>query len=222
MERGRHRRRGSLGRATLDWGMKARVGLAVVLAVVLAGTATATVLVSRDRNGGSALAGSRPPGGEALPAFRLQDQHGNIVDSRALAGRAVLVTFLDSQCRDACPIVALQVSEALSLLGPDERAQVIAIAISTDPTGDTPASARSFLRRQRADAELRYLLGNEAELRPVWGKFQILSSFDSGDDELHSVPVRLFDREGVWRSTLHVGSDLTPETLAHDLRALLE
>ena len=152
----------------------------------------------------------------------MQASTGSFLDSRALAGRAVLVTFLDSQCRDSCPTVALQISQASSRLGPDERAQVSALAISTDPTGDTLASVRSFLRRQRADAQLRYLLGTETELRPVWRAFQILFSFDSGDDELHSVPVRLFDREGVRRSTLHVGADLTPESLAHDLRALLE
>jgi cytochrome oxidase Cu insertion factor (SCO1/SenC/PrrC family) len=202
--------------------MKVRIAVAAALAVALAGTATATVLVSRDRSGGPVIAGSRAPSGETLPAFRLQDQHGEVVNSRDLAGQAVLVTFLDSQCGDTCPIVALQVSEGLRRLAPEERAQVVALAISTDPTGDTAASVESFLREQRADTHLRYLLGTEAELRPVWRDFHILSSFDSGDDELHSAPVRLFDRQRVWRSTLHAGADLTPENLAHDLRALLE
>jgi hypothetical protein len=35
---------------------------------------------------------------------------------------------------------------------------------------------------------------------------------------MHSAPVRVYDAEGRWRSTLNAGVDLTPANLAHDLR----
>jgi hypothetical protein len=39
---------------------------------------------------------------------------------------------------------------------------------------------------------------------------------------MHSAPVRIYDREGRWRSTLHAGVDLTPANLAHDIGLALD
>jgi len=33
--------------------------------------------------------------------------------------------------------------------------------------------------------------------------------------------VRIYDRDGVWVSTLHAGADLTTENLVHDVRVAL-
>jgi hypothetical protein len=55
----------------------------------------------------------------------------------------------------------------------------------------------------------------------VWEAFQIASSFDTGVDTLHTAPVRIYDREAVWVSTLHAGADLTTENLLHDVRAVV-
>ncbi len=141
--------------------------------------------------------------------------------SPELRGKVVAVTFLDSQCTEACPIVAAQVGEAIRLLD-DDRSRVVAVAFSTDPVHDTPAGIRAFLTRFRARGELEYVDGTVAELRPVWKGFQILPSADTGNSNMHSVPVRVYDANGRWRSTLHPGVDLTPANLAHDLEAALD
>lgn len=39
--------------------------------------------------------------------------------------------------------------------------------------------------------------------------------------DMHSAPVRIYDRDGLWVSTLHARADLTPENLAHDIEAAL-
>jgi len=137
----------------------------------------------------------------------------------ALRGKAVAVTFLDSQCDEACPIIARQIADAWRLLDTEERQLMAAIAISTDPAEDTPASIRRFLGRLGAGSALRYLDGSLADLRPVWRAFMVLPSVESGDDEVHSAPVRIFDTDGEWVSTLHPGVDLTPANLVNDLRA---
>ena len=62
----------------------------------------------------------------------------------------------------------------------------------------------------------------EESLRPLWKRFLILSSLESGKDSLHSAPVRIYSGEGVWLATQHVGVDLTPENLAKDIRTALE
>jgi protein SCO1 len=191
-------------------------------ALALAGTATAAALLALASEGeGGDYRGSRPPAQIILPEFTLPDHTGAQVSSASLRGRAVLVTFLDSQCDESCPIIASQVARAVDRLRPKERSDVTSIAISTDPAEDTPAAVRAFLARNGALGKLRYLVARERRLRPVWEDFQIASSLDSGIDTLHSAPVRIFDREGVWVSTLHPGADLTTENLVHDLRAAL-
>ncbi|HET8652236.1 MAG TPA: SCO family protein [Gaiellaceae bacterium] len=159
------------------------------------------------------LRGSQPPDGLVLPDA--------VANTPAFDGKALAITFLDTQCTEACPIAASQIAEAMRLLG-DDRGRVLAVAYSVDPVHDTPASITSFLRRNRAAGEIRYVDGSVASLRKVWSAFQILPSTDTGNSNMHSVPVRVYDSEGRWRSTLHPGVDLTPANLAHDLEAVLE
>lgn len=166
--------------------------------------------------------GGPPPEGIHLPDFTLREHSGAVTQRDDLRGKVVLVTFLDTQCAEACPVIAGQIGLALELLSPSERSDVVALAISSDPEEDTAASVRSFLRRHRVAGTLHYLVGTESELRPVWDEFHVLPSVDTGDDEIHSAPVRLFDREGVWVATLHAGVDLTPANLAHDIRVALD
>ena len=175
--------------------------LAVVLGLVLA-------------RGGSEpeFRGSQPPPGLLIPsaAYSVAPE---------LRGKAVAVTFLDTQCTEACPIVAAQIGDAMRLVGDKE---VLAVAFSVDPQNDTPARIRSFLARFRAAGQLRFVRGSVAALRPVWTGFQIQPSVDTGNSNMHSVPVRIYDAEGEWRSTLHPGVDLTPANLANDLQAALD
>jgi protein SCO1/2 len=194
------------------------VAVVVVSAAALAAAAAAAVLAFGDRSSAPAYRGSSPPVGLELPEFTLRDEAGRLVEVESLDDKAVLVTFLDSQCREACPLIAGHVGRALDRLGAENRSRIAALAITTDPAEDTPASAAAFLRRYGAQGQLRYLLGSERELRPVWRAFAVLPSADTGRDDMHSAPVRIYDRSGTWVSTLHAGADLSPESVAHDLR----
>jgi cytochrome oxidase Cu insertion factor (SCO1/SenC/PrrC family) len=166
--------------------------------------------------------GSEPPGEIQLVDFALRDSSGRLVRSADLQENVVVLTFLDSQCTESCPIIASQIGRAFDLLTAAERRGVVAVAISTDPKEDNPRSVRAFLRRHQAVGTLHYVGGGEAEwkLRSLWKRFNVLSSLESGEDTLHSAPVRIYD-EGFWVATLHAGVDLTPENLVHDVRVAL-
>ncbi|MBA2360940.1 MAG: SCO family protein [Actinobacteria bacterium] len=189
------------------------LALAAALAVVLGFVAT---------RGGKAVdfRGSEPPEGLMLPDFEVGTASGETLRSADLRGRAVAVTFLDTQCTEACPILAAQMGQAMRALGKD-RSRVVALAFSVDPVNDTPARIRSFLERYQALGLVRYVDGSVAELRPVWKEFKILASHDTGQSNMHSAPVRVYDGEGRWRSTLHPRVDLSGPNLAHDLRTAL-
>lgn len=158
-----------------------------------------------------------------MPEFSLRDYDGRLIRSDELRGRVTVLTFLDSQCTESCPVIAWTVARAIDGLTRAERKDVAAVAISTDPAEDTTENVRSFLARNRATGRLRYLGGGEPErkLHKVWKAFLVLSSLESGQDTLHSAPVRIYDRTGTWVATLHAGADLTEANLAHDIRAAL-
>jgi cytochrome oxidase Cu insertion factor (SCO1/SenC/PrrC family) len=186
----------------------------VLLVAALVGALAVVVGFVLTRDGDEAdFRGSQPPEGLVLPEV--------VADTPEFDGKALAVTFLDTQCTEACPIAASQMAEAVRLLGED-RGRVLAVAYSVDPLRDTPASIRSFLERNRATEEIRYVDGSVASLRPVWRSFKILPSHQTGNSNMHSVPVRVYDTEGRWRSTLHPGVDLTAANLAHDLELALD
>jgi protein SCO1/2 len=198
-----------------------RALIAAALVAAVAGGAAAAAIVLGRSDDAPDYRGSQPPPRITLPAFTLPDYTGKQVSSEGLRGKVVLVTFLDSQCTESCPIIASQIARAWDRLSADERRELVPIAISTDPDEDTPASVRAFLRRNSAEGTLRYLVAPVPKLRPVWEAFNIAASFDTGSDTLHSAPVRIYDRVGVWVSTLHAGADLTTENLLHDVRAVV-
>jgi cytochrome oxidase Cu insertion factor (SCO1/SenC/PrrC family) len=196
------------------------LGVAAALAASL-GTGSPTT--SREASGPGSYTGSQVVGGIKIPDFTLRNYDGRVVQSSDLDGRVTLLTFLDSQCTESCPVIAWTIARTIEMLTPAERKEVRAVAISTDPGEDTDSSVRSFLRARHALGHLLYLGGGEPvrELRMVWGEFDVLSSFDSGEDALHSAPVRIYDRSGEWVTTLHAGADLTEANLAHDVRVAL-
>jgi protein SCO1 len=193
------------------------VRIALVVAALVAALAIPVGLLLARGDDEPDYRGSQPPAALTLPVFSLEDDEGRVVRSAELRGKALAVTFLDVQCTEACPIIAAQIGRALRALGGD-RDRVEALAISVDPVRDTAAGIDAFLRRYRVKGALRYLDGTVAELRPVWTGFSVVAAHDTGESNMHSAPVRVYDGEGRWRSTLHPGVDLTAANLAHDLR----
>ena len=159
-----------------------------------------------------AFAGSiRPPGAPA-PRFRLRDQDGRRVSMADYRGRTVVTAFVYSTCKDTCPGQVQSIRGALDRLGHD----LPVLLVSVDPANDTRARAKRFLLEQHVTGRMRFVLGSERELAPVWKGYGIAPQRGSLD---HSAYVVLVDGKGLQR----IGfphSQLTPEDLAHDLRQL--
>lgn len=198
-----------------------RAAIAALGLVMLGGLAIALSVRSSDDSSAARFIGSEPPARFPMPDFALRDYDGSLVRASDLRGKVVVLTFLETKCEEACPIIAGEVASAWRGLSEEERREAVAVAISADPRDDTPASIRAFLRRHRALGTFRYLTGPIPEMKRLWQTFQILSSFESGDADTHSAPVRIYGRDGVWLATLHAGADLAPANLVHDIRLAL-
>src|SRR4051794_20021975 len=160
----------------------------------------------------SAFEGALLPAGVRAPDFSLRDQRGRRVTMKEYRGRPVVVTFLYSHCHDTCPIQAQQIKGALDQLGHD----VPALAISVDPARDKPKSVDRFDTEQGIGHRLRWVLGRESQLRPLWEGYNTTSQLPSQE---HLARLVLIDKRGFQRVG-YPSQQVTPERLAHDLRLL--
>jgi protein SCO1 len=190
---------------------------AVPLILALAG-----LFLLRDADASPAYRGSRPPSGMQAADFRLRNYTGREVALSELRDNVLVLTFLDAQCEESCPLIAATAPRALARLDAEDRGRVAFVAISTDPREDTPAAVRSFLRRYGAEGTLEYLIGPEGSVRRAWQDYGVLASEMTGSDTMHSAPVRIYAPGGEWVSSLGAGADLSPRNLAHDIEVALD
>jgi protein SCO1 len=197
--------------------MPSRVLYALATLGLCAAAAVAGVWIAASSGQGTApqagaFAGSvRPPGARA-PAFHLRDQDGRPVSMADYRGRTVVMAFVYSTCKDTCPGQVQSIRGALDRLGHD----LPVLLVSVDPANDTRANAKRFLLEQHVTGRMRFVLGSERELTPVWKGYGIAPQRGTLD---HSAYVVLVDGKGLQR----IGfphSQLTSEDLAHDLRRL--
>jgi protein SCO1/2 len=160
----------------------------------------------------SRFKGALLPPGVRAPNFALRDENGRRVTMKEYRGKVVVVTFLYSHCKDTCPVQAQQIKGALDDLSRD----VPALSISVDPPGDKPKSVKHFNSEQGVTGRLRWVLGNEGQLSRLWKGFAIIPQ---SPDQEHMARIVLIDRKGLQRIGFPA-SQVTPERLAHDIRAL--
>ncbi|MGZ4270786.1 MAG: SCO family protein [Solirubrobacteraceae bacterium] len=197
--------------------MPARVRLALMVFASLSILAAAGVIVfakppKPPATSAGGFAGSLRP---AIPPkdFTLSDEAGRRISLRRYRGQVVVLTFLYSTCRDTCPLTATTIRGALDEIGHD----VPALAVSVDPTNDTPDNVERFLVRQRVSGgRMHFLTGSRAQLARVWRDYGIQPQ---GRGFEHSAYVLLIDKQGRQRVSFPV-EQLTDRGLAHDIRRL--
>jgi protein SCO1/2 len=191
------------------------IALLVAIGVVLASRAGSTASPSPAASHAGPFLGPTLPGGLRAGPFTLRDQRGRPVSLGQLRGRVVILTFIHSHCKDACPLMVEDIKGALNQMG-SGAAGIAAVGISVQPAEDTAASRAAFMRRHGMDQRMAFLSGPQRALQAVWRAYAIQPVQGPVD---HSTFVLLIDRRGYER----VGwpaDQLTPEGLAHDLRVL--
>ena len=156
-----------------------------------------------------------PPNSIAAPDFSLKDQAGQLVSVSALKGRVLAITFLDSHCKQLCPLAGDQLAQAQRSLGSKYRMTLLVISVA--PATDTADSERAFAAEQHWTGDWHWLTGTSDQLASVWKAYSIAVQ-DTPDNILHSTVVYLVDRNGFERAGWAAG--LQPDQLTHDVRLL--
>jgi protein SCO1/2 len=154
------------------------------------------------------------------PALALRNYLGKEVNLASYRGKAVLVTFLYTNCPDICPLITSNLRVAQNLMGAKVASKVQIIAVSVDPKGDTPKAVASFLARHEMTGRMQYLVGSAHEHARVWKARGVGSEADAQQPQFvnHSGLIYGITASGK-RTTLYSPS-FKPADVAHDVPLL--
>jgi len=190
------------------------IGLGVVLGL----TRTRPASRPPDANNELALHGQAQwaPGTRHAPDFALQSSAGGLVSLHSERRHILLLTFLDSRCKRACPLEGRALGQVGSEL---RRLRVPAtlVVVTVDPWGDTRKSIRKFMRESRWRFPWRWLGGSPTRLRSVWRAYGIDVKQVPGDIA-HSTVLYVLDPRGDLRIAYLF--PFVPREVAQDIRHL--
>ena len=206
-----------------------KLALAATLVAMLAGSTACTQATTNQEVPPTPFVSQK----EAIPAppFELTNQFGQTTSLAQLKGKVVVLTFLYSNCPDACPLLISKIQQPVTELG-SPTDEVTLVAITVDPERDTVERLREYTASLAFDWQ--YLTGAPAQVKAVWDNYGIyvenpeekLTSAaqklagGEGYEVIHTTVVILIDKEGFRRSTLLGGLWPTAE-LKGKVRLLL-
>jgi protein SCO1/2 len=205
-----------------------RVLLALVLLVLVAG-GVALVTIGSPAKSASARAAARKADLDAqalltpvreAPPLALKNYMGQPVNIDDYRGKAVLVTFLYTNCPDICPLITSNLRVALNLMSPKARKEVQIIAVSVDPRGDTPKAVASFLARHEMTGRMQYLIGTAKELSAVWKAWGVGSERDASQPQFVNHSGIVYGVTGTGKRLAVYPAEFQPSQIAHDVPLL--
>jgi protein SCO1/2 len=163
---------------------------------------------------------SRIDANEPAPAFTLTDQDGRRVSLRDFRGKALLVSFIYTECKDICPVLPRIIGRADQWLSDAEKKRTRFLGISLDPNRDHPAKLRAFMKQHELSPERWTLLtGSLKEATQAANDYGIVAKPDINGDIVHNAVYILIDPQGNLRAEFH-GLFSPSEEIAKVLREI--
>lgn len=152
------------------------------------------------------------------PDFSLRDSTGKLVRFSQFHGKAILLTFIYDHCPDVCPLIVANLHNALVKLG--SRAHSVQIvAVSVDPSGDTPQTVKAFLAAHEMTARMEYLIGSFKQLSAVWHKYGIAAQGTPDSREVSHTAL-VYGITGTGKMLALYPSNFEPAWIVHDVPLL--
>lgn len=158
---------------------------------------------------------------QPAPPTVLSDSVGHRVDLSQYRGKAVLVTFIYTHCPDTCPLIVGNLHTAQAELG-SKASDLQIVAVSVDPTGDTPGTVNSFLREHQMTGRMEYLIGSRPDLERTWSDWKVGArpgnSKRTPDQVEHSALIYGIDASG--KIATIYPANFKPQQIVHDVPIL--
>ena len=208
-------------------GIDLRLIAALLVLVLIAGGIALATSGGSSSNGSKKAAAAQNLDAAALltpvrpaPPLQLKNYLGQPVNIASYRGKAVLVTFLYTNCPDVCPLITSNLRVAQNLMGADGPSKAQVIAVSVDAKGDNRRTVTAFLKAHEMTGRMQYLIGSTGELARVWRAWGVGSERDAKNPDLveHSGVIYGITASGK-RATLYSAS-FKPADVAHDVPLL--
>ena len=154
-------------------------------------------------------------------AFMLTSQDGITSTAADFRGKATLLYFGFTNCRDVCPTTLARLAQVLKLLG-STADSVRVLFVSVDPQRDSPAVLKRYT--SAFAPQIIGLTGTDEQLTALTKRFRVAyrrgAPMASGNyDVYHSSAIFVFDSDG--KARLLVLPSETNQQLAEDLKTLM-
>ena len=174
-------------RAAIVWGVTALAVVATVVALALAAAQGPGRFPARE------LRTAHDP-----PPIRLTDQAGQPVELAALKGKVVMLTAVYATCPHTCPTIMAEAKRVVAALSPNERADLVVIAVTIDPAHDTPEVLARFAEMHGLEPSLWHLVtGEVSEVEQTLDRMGIARTRDAKTGVIdHANLLMVVDRGG--------------------------
>ena len=134
------------------------------------------------------------------PDFQLIDQDGDRVSLSDFSDKVVVLTFMDSRCRQVCPLTAIHLVEAARDLR-GQASMVIFLGINVNAEANQVSDAAETTRKWGLDeiSTWHFLTGDAEDLQPAWTSYHIAVVPAEGGELVHTPGVFLVDQSGELR-----------------------
>lgn len=157
-------------------------------------------------------------GAKNAPDFSLQDDRGNPWTLSAQRGKAVLLTFGFTHCRDTCPATLAKLSRLRDSLQDPARVEIALVTV--DPRRDTVAVMHRFVAHfSPASKPVVGLTGSPREIAGVESAYHVWSQGVRGGDIAHTAVIFFIAPNGRLAGERNDGESDT--ALARAMAALL-
>lgn len=188
----------------------------VVLALILGGVVV--FLIARNATFANQTYEGTELSGVA-PDFRLIDQNGSYVSLSDFQGKVVALTFMDSRCKDTCPVTAAHFLKAYQQLSRNEASRVVFLGVNVNVKANAVADVLDTTHAWHLNEipNWHFLTSDAEVLQPVWKDYAIsVQPLPDGSAIMHTPGVFIIDASGQERwyvSNVFAGEGDTQLTL---------
>jgi cytochrome oxidase Cu insertion factor (SCO1/SenC/PrrC family) len=182
-----------------------------VIAVLVAGVLIATHFIEKQKEEAGTLA----------PGFVLRDQRGRLTSLAQFRGKVVVLTFIDPECTQLCPLTTKSMVDALKIVGPAAASQVQLLGIDANPSKTQVADVAAYTREHELQGRWRFLTGSPAQLESVWHHYHVyVAEKKNSDDVVHEAIVFVINNNG-YESAIYP-TPMSYESVGEQARTLAE
>src|SRR5258706_7329076 len=150
--------------------------------------------------------------------FRLTDQNGSKINLSDFREKVVVLTFMDSKCKDTCPITGAHFRKAYQQLNQNEARQVVFLSVNVNVEANAVADILETTHAWHMDEipSWHFLTGSREDLEPVWKDYDVAAIPNPDSSITHTPGTFLIDPSGKKRwyiSTTFSTEDSSEPTL---------